>query len=129
MIDAPPTEALRRGSPEVLRAALSSLVVDGAAVWELDTRDLMVAMAPYHHCARELGVSVPELFDELAASAPVALAETVRAFGRHDDVTPAAFGFELVALEDGPAYVWPNVDRDVADRLKLYLEKDGEPDH
>ena len=125
MIDVPPTDALRRRSPELLRAALLSLVVDRAAVWALDTRDLLVAMAPYHHCAGALGVSVPELFGEVAAEGPVSLAELVREFGLRSDVTPSAFGFELVTLEDGPAYVWPDLGPGKGDEVLRCFHEPG----
>jgi hypothetical protein len=30
----------------------------------------------------------------------------LRHFGRRDDITPHAFGFELTPEDDGPAYAW-----------------------
>ena len=69
-----------------------------------DYRDMMMVLAPVHHCARRLGIDVVALFDEAAGSAPPELADTVRHFGRRGDITPGAFGFGVEDTAEGPRY-------------------------
>ena len=102
-----PTRALREQRPDLLREDLVEMLVAGAEEWPRDERDLMMALAPYHHCAMQLGLDVPSLFDEAASAGPAAARDTVMVFGRRTDVTPAAFGFRLEPGPDGPRYVHP----------------------
>lgn len=102
--DLPLSDALRRRSPEALHAALLSLLKEGEAEWVKDYRDLMVAMAPYHHCAKRLGIDVQDFFREVAADAPSSLQKTVEQFGRRTDVTPKNFGFRLKRSRKGHYY-------------------------
>jgi len=99
-----PTLALRHGSPEELRAALLVLLREDELHWLQDRRALLAAMAPYHDCARRLDLDPPQFFAAVAAEGPMPLAEIVRMFGEHQDVTPAAFGFRLVTSPDGATY-------------------------
>ena len=105
MIDGP-TRALRGRSPELLRAGLEQLVVEGQSRWLADWRDLLAALAPYHDCASRLGLDPALEFEAIAADAPDELRELIRSFGRRDDVTPDAFGFTVVDGADGPRYEW-----------------------
>lgn len=105
MIDGP-TRALRSRSPELLRSGLSRLVVEGRAQWLADSRDLLVALAPYHDCARRLGLDPALELAAIAAGAPEELRDLIRRFGRRDDVTSEAFGFTVVKGAGGPRYEW-----------------------
>jgi hypothetical protein len=100
------SDALRRNSPEVLRAGLLRLLDEGELEWLKDRRDLLVAMAPYHDCARRLDLDPAAFFATVADEGPLALADIVRSFGARADVTPAAFGFRLVMSPGGPKYEW-----------------------
>jgi hypothetical protein len=106
----PATAALRARSPAELHRGLVESLVEGEQEWLKDERDLIVALAPFHDCARRLGLDPATVFDDAAAAAPAALRDTVTTFGRRGDVTPAAFGFVLDHASEGPRYrstVWP----------------------
>ena len=60
----------------MLKSGLLRLLHDGELRWLQDRRDLLVAMAPYHDCARRL------------------------------ELDPAAFGFRLVMSPEGATYEW-----------------------
>jgi len=100
------TQALRRSSPETLRAGLLAMLRDDELQWLADRRDLLVAMAPYHDCARRLELDPASFFASVATEAPMALGDIVRMFGERSDVTPAAFGFRLVMTPEGATYEW-----------------------
>ena len=95
------TAALRTGSPEMLRRALLSQV---HALAFADDRDVMMILAPYHHCARRLGVDPRALFDDVATGMAPDAAELLREFGARRDVRPRSFGFTLDKDADGPFY-------------------------
>jgi hypothetical protein len=109
VLDADATRALREDDPELLRAGLVRLIVQRQEEWGRDSRDLLLALAPYHDCARRLGLDPAAVFDEAAGQAPVTLREIVRDFGRRQDVTPGAFGFYVEDAPGGPRYrfAWP----------------------
>ena len=98
------TQLLRAGDPCRVEAELVDLLISGEAEWAKDDRDLMVALAPLHDCARRLGADVPTLFRRAAAQGPAGLRATVEGFGRRTDVTPHAFGFLVEQTPDGPRY-------------------------
>src|SRR3954467_5791402 len=98
------TEALRTRSPDALLAGLHRLLTEHEQTWLLDWRDLLVALAPYHDCARRLGLDPATVFDTAATAGPPSLADHVRTFGRRTDITPRAFAFTVVDTPDGPAY-------------------------
>ncbi len=100
------TDALRRNSPDLLRAGLLRLLEEGQLEWLKDRRDLLVAMAPFHDCARRLDLDPAAFFAAVAEEGPLALADMVRSFGERADVTPAAFGFRLVMSPEGATYEW-----------------------
>jgi hypothetical protein len=104
MTEHPASEALRARSPDLLREALSSDLRNGEADWLKDSRDLMVALAPYHDCARRLGLDVAATFRDAADVGPESLRHLVAEFGARNDVTPDAFGFPVVEGPDGPSY-------------------------
>jgi hypothetical protein len=108
-LDADATRALRKADPELLRAGLLRVIVDSREVWERDWRDLLLALAPYHDCARRLGLDPAEVFDEAAERSPESLRDVVRRFGRREDVNTAGFGFYVEETPDGPRYrfAWP----------------------
>ena len=98
------TQAARERSPELLRAAIVRLVIEGADEWRKDDRDFMVALAPLRHCAGVIGADGAALFADAACEVPRDLRDTVRAMGRRPDVTPAAFGFIFEETTEGPRY-------------------------
>ena len=124
MIIGPPTEALRLRSPGLLYASLLGLLVEGEADWAKDERDLMVAMAPYHDCARRLDLDPATLFDDAAREGPSGLAEVVREFGHRNDVTPTAFGFTVEEQQEGLAYETPDADPGWLADLEAWLDDD-----
>ena len=101
------TRALREQRPDLLREELVEMLVAGEEDWRRDDRDLMMALAPYHHCASQLGLDVPSVFDAAARAGPATVRDTVVEFGRRTDVTPAAFGFIVESDHDGPRYSRP----------------------
>jgi hypothetical protein len=101
----PPSDALRARDPTAFRAELRAILREGLYDWERDWRDLLVALAPFHDCARRLGLDVVAEFDAAAAEGPPSLADHVRAFGRREDVTLAAFLHVLDQSPGGPRYL------------------------
>ena len=88
----------------MLRQALAFDLRRGEAEWLKDSRDLMVALAPYHDCARRLRLEVAATFREAADNGPQGLREVVTDSGSRDDVTPADFGYAIVEEPGGPSY-------------------------
>jgi hypothetical protein len=103
------TRLLRTGDPGLVEADLVELLVTGEAEWLKDGRDLMMALAPHHDCARRLGADVAALFDRAAAAGPASVRELVEEFGRRTDVTPQAFGFCVEETPEGPRYRWADL--------------------
>lgn len=103
LLDAP-TRALRARSPDILLGALVVDIVIHEDFYFQDWRDLLGAMAPYHHCAAALGLDTRAFFEEAAAAGPSSLAEYVRNFGHRGDITESAWSFDLVQEPEGPAY-------------------------
>jgi hypothetical protein len=101
------TRALRERRPELLREELLEMLIAGEEEWLRDTRDLMASLAPYHHCAAQLQLDVPAVFDAAARAGPATIRSTVTEFGRRTDVTPEAFGFVVEWDENGPRYSRP----------------------
>ncbi len=98
------TQLLRKGDPSLVEADLVHLLVSGEQEWLKDDRDLMMALAPHHDCARRLGADVPALFSRAADAGPASVRELVEEFGRRTDVTPQAFGFCVEETPEGPRY-------------------------
>ena len=97
-----PMLALRSRDATFLHAGLVIHALLGQQV--RDWRDDLVAFAPYHVVARELGLDPVALFDGAAAAAVPDLAEVMRAFGRRRDITLGAFGWRLVQTAEGPSF-------------------------
>jgi hypothetical protein len=70
----------------------------------MDFRDVLVTLAPYHDCARRLGLDPAALFREVAVDLPNSVAELAQTFGGRIDVTLAAFGWRLDNSPLGPIY-------------------------
>jgi hypothetical protein len=98
------TQLLRTGDPRLVEADLVDLLVTGEQEWLKDERDLMMALAPHHDCARRLGADVAALFRRAAAAGPASLREQVEEFGRRTDVSPRAFGFCVEETPEGLRY-------------------------
>jgi hypothetical protein len=95
----------RSGNPGALTADVLDKLLANEDAYLQDPRELMLMLAPYHHCARRLGELPDELFDTVAAGAPLTLRDAVRTFGRRDDIEPETFGFAVVETADGPEYL------------------------
>jgi hypothetical protein len=65
----------------------------------------MVFMAPFHDCARRLGLDVAQAFRGVAEEGPETLRDVVAVFGTREDVTPSSFAYELREEPGGPAYL------------------------
>jgi hypothetical protein len=106
VLDRLATEAARAGTPDKLHEAIHGLLVDPEnAQLREDWRDLLVALAPLHHCARRLGLDPVEVFDAAAGKGVAPdIAQIAREFGRRQDITEASFGFLFEETEDGPEY-------------------------
>ena len=72
------TQLLRTGDPSRVEADLVELLLTGEEEWVKDDRDLMMALAPHHDCARRLGAEVHALFRRAAAAGPASLREWSR---------------------------------------------------
>jgi hypothetical protein len=101
------TAALREQSPSVLH---------GGLIWVLrahdgkDPRDLMLGLAPFHDCARRLGLDVRQVFNDAADAVDGEAAQVARDFGQRSDVTADAFAYVVESGPDGPMYRprWPD---------------------
>ena len=69
-----------------------------------DPRDLMLSLAPFHDCARRLGLDVSQVFDDAADAVGGEVGRVARLFGRRSDITPDTFMFALESSSDGPRY-------------------------
>ena len=96
------TLAVRRGDAEQLRLGLVGSVIANYTI--PDKRNVDVALAVYHHCARKLELNPPEVFDEAAHFATDEMAARLRAFGRRTDVTLRQFGWREIRGEEGLRY-------------------------
>ena len=76
------TQLLRTGDPSLVEAELVDLLVTGEEEWLKDDRDLMMALAPHHDCARRLGADVAAPFRRAAAAGPASLRECCGSLGR-----------------------------------------------
>ena len=88
------TEAPERGLADYLRACMP---VD-------DWRDVLIGLAPLHDCARRLGLDPAVVFDKVARTVPEEVVSACFGLGKRTDVTPKAFGYQVVDELHGPAY-------------------------
>jgi hypothetical protein len=100
------TLALREHSPDHLREGLVALISRQGDEEVSDWRDLLMDLAPYHDCARRIGIDRKVLFEWIARKLPPDVAGTVRALGKREEIAPEEFGFTLVDDADGPRYYW-----------------------
>lgn len=101
----PASEALRSGSADVWRRLLLETLREGEDDWVRDDRDLMMALAPFHDCARRLGLDAEAAFRDVAGEGPERLRGVVTSFGPRRDVHPSTFAYELREGPGGPTYV------------------------
>ena len=100
-----PTIALRERLPERLQDALLATAL-GQLLQPGDARDTMVGLAVHHVVAQRIGVVPAALFDEIAARLPGGpVPDLLRSFGSRQDITPEAFGWQLVQTPQGPDFV------------------------
>lgn len=118
------SEALRQRSRNAWHATLVRDLRTGEPEWRADSRDLIVALAPFHDCAVRLGMPVALSFRFAAWRGPRGLRSTVVAFGRRDDVTLRAFGWALEDTAFGPSYVSALAEIDV-ERLLRRVGRDA----
>jgi hypothetical protein len=118
------TQALRAGSAELLERELQRVLVEGEPEWVKDDRDLLIALAPFHDCARRLGVDVAEMFARVAQSGPTSLAATVRMFGVRQDITPSSFGYRIEETATGPQYRSMLMHADELADLEAWLDEE-----
>lgn len=104
MREHPASEALRTRSSRLLHETLVADLQARELAWLEDKRDLMVQLAPFHDCARRLGLDVSAVFRTAAEAGPRSLRDVVTAFGERDDVTLNAFGYVIIDLPEGPSY-------------------------
>jgi hypothetical protein len=104
MREHPASEALRARSPQRLHQLLVADLRAGEPEWVKDERDLMVALAPFHDCARRLGLDPSAVFGRAADEGPRSLRDVVTAFAERGDVTPQAFGYTVVDGPQGASY-------------------------
>ena len=96
--------ALRKGSAAWLRDALLAEAIC-AAGRDTDEREVMVGLA-LHYVARQIGLVLAELFDEIASCLPDGpMPDLLRWFGTRDDIVLEAFAWQLVETPDGPDFV------------------------
>jgi hypothetical protein len=98
--------AIREQSAARLRNGLGAVAL--ATTADDDDRDVMVGVALHYHAAVQLGLRPAEVFDQAASYADPSVAELFRTFGARDDVTLAAFGWQEIATEHGPAFIPSN---------------------
>ena len=91
--------SLEERSPERLRSGLLAFVLSdpGGGNW----RDLLVALAPYHHCAQVLGLDIPLLFEQAGRYAQTEQEQYYATFGRRRDVTLGVFGWVEIQTPHG----------------------------
>jgi hypothetical protein len=100
----PATLSLRRGSIELLQGELARYLAGAEREIEIDWRDVLVNLAPYHDCARRLGADAVDVFDAASTGRPQATRDLAMTFARREDITLEAFGWVFRELPDGPCY-------------------------
>jgi hypothetical protein len=96
------TLSVREESPERL---LSGLVGAAIANYEIpENRNVEVALAIFHHCARRLGLETVEIFAQAANFAAEEIGNRMRAFGERTDVTLQKYGWRESNTPKGVRY-------------------------
>ncbi|AVT39256.1 hypothetical protein [Plantactinospora sp. BB1] len=98
------TIALRERSVALLRRSLLATGL-GRCLRDDDDRDVMVGLALPWVVAQQLGASPATEFAAVADDLPDGhVAGLLRRFGARQDITLAAFGWEVVTTADGPDF-------------------------
>ena len=92
-------EEAQEAAREQLRLGLAAAAIANVTVPE--KRRLDVALAIYHHCARQIGVNTVDLFDEVADLTSEETGEFLRRYGRRSDITLSKFGWREMKTPDG----------------------------
>lgn len=96
------TRAVREDSRDLL---LQGLVGMGIANYTVPPRrNVEVGVAIFHHCARKLGESPIELFDEAAQYTSPHMATFFEKFGRRANVTLRRYGWQELKTPEGVKY-------------------------
>lgn len=96
------TLSVRNGSEARL---LSGLVGAAIANYEIpEKRNVEVALAIFHHCARRLELDPVTIFDRAAEYAAGEIGDRMRAFGRRTDVTLRQYGWREFITPKGVRY-------------------------
>jgi hypothetical protein len=99
------TVALRNSSATLLHNALLAAAL-GRLGRQGDPRDVMVSLALHYVVAEKLGLAPPDLFNQIAGRLPDGpMPELLRVFGARQDVTPGAFGWQLIQTPEGPDFI------------------------
>ena len=93
------------GSPARLRVDLHRYLVECEPDVDIDWRDVLVGLAPFHDCALRLGVDPVGLFDSASSDLKEPTRELAREFARRSDITLKSFAWTLESTPDGPCYV------------------------
>lgn len=100
-----PTIALRQHSAQHLRQALLATAL-AQLIRPSDPRDMMIGLAVHHVVAQQIGTAPSALFDDIAARLPQGpIPGLLRDFGARHEVTPEAFGWQLVQTAEGPDFM------------------------
>jgi hypothetical protein len=102
MNEDPASRSLRSGSGDDLLRDFVAELVDGERPWSDDPRDVMVILAPFHDCARRLGLDVAatELTDRRTASGSARMHGSWLSEGKLTFVHPQLDWFALKRLDD-----------------------------
>lgn len=93
------TLSVREQDPERLRLGLIANAIANTVIPE--RRNVDVALAVFHHCAKKLGLDPVMLFDEAAELATDEMMARMRSFGRRPDVTLQQFGWREMRTAEG----------------------------
>jgi hypothetical protein len=98
------TVALRQRSVRRLRDALLATALAQLGR-QSDARDDMVGLAVHHIVAQQIGADPRAVFEAIAGRLPDGpVSDLLRVFGARQEVTPEAFGWQLVQTSNGPDF-------------------------
>lgn len=98
------TLAVRLESPDWLENAMLASVIANTPIPE--SRNVDLALAVLHHCARKLNRNPVKLFDWAATYAVEPLAAHLEQFGRRDDIVLKKFGWVERRTPDGVKFAF-----------------------
>jgi hypothetical protein len=100
-----PTVALRERSTRRLQDALLATALAQLGQ-QSDTRDVMIGLAVHHIVAQQIGADPSVVFEKTAGRLPDGpMPGLLRSFGARPDITPEAFGWQLVQTPNGPDFM------------------------